>query len=97
MRNALLCVGLLTIASCDVMAQQICAPRAALIQKLESEFQEVPDSIGVTTAGGLFEILVSPAGTWTMLATGPGGISCLVLSGEGFTSVRGPVVKTKGS
>lgn len=67
-------------------SQQVCAPRAALVEKLKSEFDEEPQAIGVTHNGGLFEILSSAAGTWTVLATGPNGVSCLVLSGDGWMS-----------
>jgi hypothetical protein len=66
--------------------QQVCAPRAALVEKLKSEFNEEPQAIGVTHSGGLFEILSSDSGTWTVLATGPNGVSCLVLSGDGWMS-----------
>lgn len=67
-------------------SQQICAPRAALVEKLKSEFNEEPQSVGVTHSGGLFEVLSSESGTWTVLATGPNGVSCLVLSGDGWMS-----------
>lgn len=30
------------------------------------------------------EIAVSPTGSWTVLLTIPGGVTCLVDSGEGF-------------
>ncbi|MBM3548500.1 MAG: hypothetical protein FJX54_16250 [Alphaproteobacteria bacterium] len=67
-------------------SQQICAPRAQLVEKLKAEFKEEPQAIGVTHSGGLFEILSSESGTWTVLATGPNGVSCLVLSGDGWMS-----------
>jgi hypothetical protein len=67
-------------------SQQICAPRATLVEKLKAEFNEEPQAIGVTHSGGLFEVLSSDSGTWTVLATGPNGVSCLVLSGDGWMS-----------
>ena len=67
-------------------SQQICAPRAQIVEKLKAEFNEEPQAIGVTHSGGLFEILSSESGTWTVLATGPNGVSCLVLSGDGWMS-----------
>lgn len=80
---AALAFSVLTVSAAQ--AQQICAPRAALLEKLKTEFSEEPEAAGVTTSGGLFEVLSSAAGTWTVLATGPNGVSCLVLSGEGWT------------
>ena len=83
----LVILGLVSITlPWTAQAQQICAPRAALIEKLKTEFQEEPEAAGVTTSEGLFEVLVSESGTWTVLATGSNGISCLVLSGEGWTT-----------
>ena len=80
-----------TTAQAQQMAgQNICAPRAAIIEKLKAEFDEEPEAIGVTNSGGLFEILSSSAGTWTVLATGPNGVSCLVLSGDGWMSRTEP-------
>jgi hypothetical protein len=67
-------------------SQQVCAPRAQLVEKLKAEFNEEPQAIGVTHSGGLFEILSSESGTWTVLATGPNGVACLVLSGDGWMS-----------
>ena len=81
-------------------AQQICAPRANLVEKLKAEFNEEPDAVGVTTNGGLFEVLSSSEGTWTVLATGPNGVSCLVLSGEGWqtrTEPRSSQTKAQGA
>lgn len=78
-----LAFSVLTVGAAQ--AQQICAPRANLIEKLKAEFNEEPEAAGVTTSGGLFEVLSSAEGTWTVLATGPNGVSCLVLSGEGWT------------
>ncbi len=78
--------------------QQICAPRAALVEKLKAEFNEEPQSVGVTHSGGLFEVLSSESGTWTVLATGPNGVSCLVLSGDGWmTKEREATSKAQGA
>ena len=34
--------------------------------------------------GSLLEVLTSPAGSWTIIVTVPGGPTCLVSSGEGW-------------
>lgn len=79
-------------------SQQLCAPRAALVEKLKAEFDEEPESVGVTHSGGLFEVLASSSGTWTVLATGPNGVSCLVLSGDGWMSKeRNATEKAQGA
>lgn len=78
-------------------SQQLCAPRAALVEKLKSEFDEEPQSVGVTHSGGLFEVLSSASGTWTVLATGPNGVSCLVLSGDGWITKDREPDKAQGA
>jgi len=85
---AALTVSFVTAAEAQRLpnSQQICAPRAQIVEKLKAEFNEEPQAIGVTHSGGLFEILSSESGTWTVLATGPNGVSCLVLSGDGWMS-----------
>lgn len=95
---AALAFSVLTVGAAQ--AQQICAPRANLIEKLKAEFNEEPEAAGVTTSGGLFEVLSSAEGTWTVLATGPNGVSCLVLSGEGWmtrTEPRSTQTKAQGA
>ena len=78
--------------------RQLCAPRAAIVEKLKAEFGEEPEGLGVTDSGGLFEILSSTSGTWTVLATGPNGVSCLVLSGDGWMSKeRNATEKAQGA
>lgn len=61
-----------------------CGERDTLIERLSSRYQEQPVSRGVTASGSLLEVLASPAGTWTILVTLPGGPTCLVSSGEGW-------------
>ena len=71
-------------------AQPQCAPRDALLEQLESASGEVPAGSGVIHGGALLEIVMTPDGaTWSMVLTSPGGISCLVATGEGWRW-RGP-------
>ena len=72
------------------LAQPQCAPRDALLEELESAYGEVPAGLGVIHDGALLEIVMTPDGaTWSMVLTSPGGISCLVATGEGWRW-RGP-------
>ncbi|NIA68254.1 hypothetical protein HBA54_06580 [Pelagibius litoralis] len=61
-----------------------CAPREALLQSLSKNYKEAPVNMGVTSTGSLIEILASPAGSWTILVTVPGGPTCMVSSGDGW-------------
>ncbi len=68
-------------------AQAICGARDPIVEKLRQVHDERRRVEAVTAAGTLMEIFVSPAGTWTVLITAPGGPSCLVSSGEGWRPV----------
>jgi len=55
---------------------------------LAKKYQERRVAVGVTSAGGLVEVLTSAdGGTWTILVTAPNGQSCIVSAGEGWRVV----------
>ena len=73
-------------------ANAMCGERDAVIAELEQVFAETPMAVGQVDGNAIMEILVSESGTWTILATGTDGMSCIVSAGEGFEStiaVRG--------
>ena len=54
---------------------------------LAKKFQETPIGAGVTSKGGLIELLTTRDGaTWTIIISTPQGLSCLLASGEGWRS-----------
>ncbi len=72
---------------------QQCDQRARVIGHLARKYQEAPVAIGVTTSGGMVEVLTSgDGGTWTIILSSPNGISCLVAAGEGWRAL--PIDKT---
>jgi len=73
-------------------ARMICGERDSIIEKLRHAHGERRRVEALTDAGTLMEVFVSPAGTWTIRITAPGGPSCLVSSGEGWR----PVVQADG-
>ena len=72
-----------------VALQLQCMPREAIFDSLEASHGEVPAYRGVTATGSLFEVLVSPDGTWTAFFTFPDGLTCPVATGEGWRHVPG--------
>jgi hypothetical protein len=69
-------------------AQQ-CDERTKVIGHLASKYQEAPIAIGVTSSGGLVEVLTTGDGnTWTIIVSNPNGVSCLVAAGEGWRAIR---------
>lgn len=64
----------------------LCGNRDEIVRSLTEQFKESAQAVGVVDKNAVLEIFVSPAGTWTIIATGTDGNSCLVSSGEGWDS-----------
>ncbi len=65
-----------------------CDDREAVLEKLAKKYQEAPVAVGVTSSGGLVEVLTTSDGsTWTIIVTTTDGISCLVAAGEGWRNI----------
>jgi len=75
-----------------------CNERKNVLDLLANKYAESQVAFGVTTNGGLVEVLKSSPGakddTWTIIITSPEGVSCLVAAGEGWKDmeqiVQGP-------
>lgn len=79
---AVFCMGFAATAQ-----QPICAPREIVIERLSSKYGETRVSVGLTSSGGVVETFAnSKSGTWTVLVTGPSGVSCVVSGGEAFNA-----------
>lgn len=86
---ALLLFGAI-VDSRPAAAQAACGDRANILKTLEQLHSETPQAIGLSTDGALLEILVSSAGSWTILVTYPNRQTCLFAAGENWERV--PVV-----
>lgn len=73
-----------------------CNARQVILDTLASKYQERPVNMGITSNGGLLEVLASPSGSWTIIVTIPGGPTCMVSSGEGWRNVT-PSIPGKDS
>ncbi len=80
-----------TVAAPQAHAQALCGDRAELVERLEQEFSETPQALGLSADGALVEVMVSPSGGWTILVTYPKRSSCVVATGEGWESLLVPV------
>ena len=82
----------------DVAAQgRNCAPREAVVERLATGYGETRQSIGLGSNNAVVEVFASTeTGSWTITVTTPGGLTCLVASGQSFESVA-EVLPTKGS
>lgn len=62
----------------------LCGEREAMVSDLAEQFHESPLATGLVDEKAVLEIFVSAAGSWTILATGTDGQSCVMAVGEGF-------------
>lgn len=76
--------GLLAASAIPSEAQGFCADRNELVESLADKFKENPAAIGQVNASAVIEVFVSESGSWTILATGTDGKSCVLSAGEGW-------------
>jgi len=83
------------ISSASAPAQSsfnLCGDRNQMVRDLDREFREQPLASGLVDKDAVMEIFVSPGGTWTILATGTDGLSCVMAVGEGFDAAAPRIV-----
>ena len=85
--------GALPVQAADAVAQganmlpmAMCGQREQLVADLEQQFSEQAMAVGQVDSNAVVEIFVSETGSWTIIATGTDGLSCIVSAGEGFES-----------
>lgn len=76
-------------ASLATPVQTICSTREQIVATLGSRFGETITAVGVDQEGNLIQVFSSAAGTWTIAITLPGGPTCLLSAGDGWTDVNG--------
>lgn len=59
-----------------------------MLAHFAGRYHEAPSATGVTSGGGLVEVLTSEARTWTIIVTTPRGWSCIVASGSAWYTFR---------
>lgn len=65
-----------------------CAPREAVVERLAEGYGETRQSIGLGANNAVVEVFASDeTGTWSITVTAPGGLTCLVASGQSFEKV----------
>ncbi len=75
----------LSLGANSALAQQNCAPRSVVVDRLSEAFGESRQAIGMAQQGRVVEVFASlESGTWTITITLPSGVTCLVASGESF-------------
>ena len=80
--------GAALLAAFPAFAQMRCGLHADVINGLERKYNEQPVGMGLSVDGHLVEIFSSANGSWTILVTQPGGISCFVAAGEDWERIE---------
>jgi hypothetical protein len=69
-------------------AAKLCGDRDEILQRLEQRHEETPQALGLSSDGGVLEVLVSPSGGWTILVTYPKRPTCVVAVGEAWQPLQ---------
>ena len=65
-----------------------CAPRPAVLELLTERHGETRRGIGMHGSGRVVEVFAADGGSWTIVATDPAGVTCLLVSGRGWEDLR---------
>ena len=88
MKNILAAMVLACLAMPAQAQSPFCAPREHLIAELVLRFGERLEHVGLQADNTLVEIWVSETGSFTVLITGPDGLSCVGASGKNWWSLK---------
>jgi hypothetical protein len=78
---------LAAIIATPATANVQCGKRDAVLRHLAQKYQEGVIGRGIAHGGAMVELLASPSGSWTMIATSPQGTTCLVATGTAWDAV----------
>ncbi len=71
-------------AQANMAAMNVCGDRERLVGELQQHFNEEVTAVGLVDQNAMVEIFASESGSWTIIATGTDGVSCILSAGEGF-------------
>ncbi|MEW6450846.1 MAG: hypothetical protein AB1490_09375 [Pseudomonadota bacterium] len=76
-----------SVARSEPASTPPCGERARVIDAIQNHWVEFPIGRGLSADGRALEIYVGPAGSWTIIATTPEGVTCLVAVGEAWETI----------
>ncbi|MEO1103682.1 MAG: hypothetical protein AAFW98_08145 [Pseudomonadota bacterium] len=82
-----LAFGTIASSSQEAEARTVCKDRAEIIKVLSNKYKETQRSYGLQSDRRVLELYASPNGSWTAILTMPSGKSCVVASGEAWTTL----------
>jgi hypothetical protein len=75
-------------AGTPAAAQIVCGEHAEIVKVLERNHQERRSAMGLAANGRLVELFIAEDGGWTLLATTPEGLTCLISAGEDWVDAK---------
>ncbi|MBN2906614.1 MAG: hypothetical protein JXJ18_07900 [Rhodobacteraceae bacterium] len=88
MRRALALALLILPTTAPAQTPPQCGPRADVLATLAARYGEARQALGLAANSAVVELLANPeTGSWTIIATLPSGISCLIASGEAYQAL----------
>ena len=71
-------------------AQNLCAPRQEMVDRLRDQFKEYQIAVGLINVNRLVEVFVSKEGGWTIVISDISGKSCVASAGKNWSTVDVP-------
>ena len=84
----LLLGGCAVVSGSAAAAPMMCGDRDQILARLQQRHDESPTALGLSSDGGVLEVLVSPAGGWTILITYPKRPTCVLAVGEAWQTLQ---------
>ena len=81
------------VAMSSASAQNLCAKREEVVQRLWDKWQEVLTANGLANDNRLIEVFVSKNGSCTVIISDPSGRSCVASAGQNWTLREQPPPK----
>ena len=73
----------------DANSFRNCAERDQVVNRLAEGYGETRQSIGLGANNSIVEVFASKeTGSWTITATSPAGVTCLVATGQAFEETK---------
>lgn len=81
----------LLLVAAPAEAGSVCGKHADILASFAKRFDEFPVARAISDPGALYEVLASPGGkTWTAIITPPGGLTCVIGTGEYWEQIELP-------
>ena len=78
----------LAMLTAPAAAQNNCAPREMVVERLATKYGESRQSMGLGANNSVIEVFASDtSGTWTITVTTAAGVTCLVASGQAYEAL----------